>query len=57
MADAINKLPGKLVAIVSPLCKALRSQFHTVLYQVRHLNPVECAFFFVSIDTTGCPCS
>src|SRR3989441_8372634 len=32
---AINKLPTKLVAIASPERKALRSQFHTLLYRAR----------------------
>jgi hypothetical protein len=35
LRHAINKLPGKLVAIASPVRKALRSQFHTVLYRAR----------------------
>jgi hypothetical protein len=30
-----NKLPTKLVAIASPMRKALRSQFHTLLYRAR----------------------
>jgi hypothetical protein len=29
------KLPGKLTAIASPVRKALRSQFHTLLYKAR----------------------
>src|SRR5215470_1744375 len=32
---ALNKLPGKLTAITSPVRKALRSQFHTLLYKAR----------------------
>jgi len=32
---ALNKLPKKLTAIASPVRKALRSQFHTLLYRVR----------------------
>jgi hypothetical protein len=32
---AVIKLPGKLAAIASPLRKALRSQFHTLLYRAR----------------------
>jgi hypothetical protein len=32
---AINKLPKKLAAITSPVRKALRSQFHTLLYRAR----------------------
>jgi hypothetical protein len=32
---AINKLPKKLVAIASPVRKALRTQFHTLWYRAR----------------------
>jgi hypothetical protein len=35
LRHAITKLPGKLAAIASPLRKALRSQFHTLLYRAR----------------------
>src|SRR5712691_5727716 len=35
LRHAINKLPGKLTAIVTPVRKALRSQFHTLWYQAR----------------------
>jgi hypothetical protein len=35
LRHAINKLPGKLVAIASPVRKALRTQFHTLLYRAR----------------------
>jgi hypothetical protein len=35
LRHAINKLPKKLAAIASPARKALRSQFHTLLYQAR----------------------
>jgi len=35
LRHAINKLPKKLAAIASPVRKALRSQFHTLLYRVR----------------------
>jgi hypothetical protein len=35
LRHAINKLPSKLVAIASPVRKALRSQFHTLLYRAR----------------------
>src|SRR6266705_2763591 len=35
LRHAINKLPAKFVAIASPVRKALRSQFHTLLYRVR----------------------
>src|SRR5215831_1986700 len=35
LRHARNKLPGKLVAIASPVRQALRSQFHTLLYRAR----------------------
>ena len=35
LRHAINKLPAKLVALASPVRKALRSQFHTLLYRAR----------------------
>jgi hypothetical protein len=35
LRHAINKLPGKLTAIAAPVRKALRSQFHTLLYWAR----------------------
>jgi hypothetical protein len=35
LRHAINKLPKKLAAITSPVRKALRTQFHTLLYRVR----------------------
>src|SRR2546425_3588642 len=35
LRHALNKLPGKLVAIASPVRKALRSKFHTLLYRAR----------------------
>src|SRR5437016_646047 len=35
LRHAINKLPAKLTSIASPVRKALRSQFHTVLYRAR----------------------
>ena len=35
LRHAINKLPGKLTAIASPVRKALRSQFHTLLHRCR----------------------
>jgi hypothetical protein len=35
LRHAINKLPKKLVAIASPVRKALRTQFHTLLYRAR----------------------
>jgi hypothetical protein len=35
LRHALNKLPGKLMAIASPVRKALRAQFHTLLYRAR----------------------
>ena len=35
LRHALNKLPKKLVAITSPVRKALRTQFHTLLYRAR----------------------
>jgi hypothetical protein len=35
LRHAINKLPMKLAAVSSPVRKALRSQFHTLLYRAR----------------------
>ena len=35
LRHALTKLPGKLVAIASPVHKALRSQFHTLWYRAR----------------------
>src|SRR5499427_3901502 len=35
LRHAINKLPGKLTAIATPVRKALRTQFHTLLYRAR----------------------
>jgi hypothetical protein len=35
LRHAITKLPGKLTAIAFPVRKALRSQFHTLLYRAR----------------------
>jgi hypothetical protein len=35
LRHALNKLPKKLAAIASPVRKALRSQFHTLLYRAR----------------------
>jgi hypothetical protein len=35
LRHALTKLPGTLAAIASPLRKALRSQFHTLLYRAR----------------------
>jgi hypothetical protein len=35
LRHALNKLPKKLVALPSPVRKALRSKFHTLLYRAR----------------------
>jgi hypothetical protein len=35
LRHALNKLPGKLMAIPSAMRKTLRSQFHTLLYRAR----------------------
>ena len=35
LRHALNKLPKKLTAIASPVRKAIRSQFHTLLHRVR----------------------
>jgi len=35
LRHAINKLPAKLTATASPVRKALRSQFHTLVYRAR----------------------
>jgi hypothetical protein len=35
LRHALNKLPKKLAAITSPVRKALRAQFHTLLYRAR----------------------
>jgi hypothetical protein len=35
LRHALNKLPKKLMAIASPMRKALRSQFHTLWYRAR----------------------
>jgi hypothetical protein len=35
LRHAFTKLPGKLAAIASPVRKALRTQFHTLLYRAR----------------------
>ena len=40
LRHAINKLPGKLAAIASPVRKALRCQFHTLLYRARQRKGV-----------------
>jgi hypothetical protein len=50
LRHAINKLPGKLTAIASPVRKALRSQFHTLLYRARQgcVPPFTHMAFFTS---------
>jgi hypothetical protein len=40
LRHALNKLPKKLAAITSPVRKALRSQFHTLLYRARQRKSV-----------------
>jgi hypothetical protein len=40
LRHALNKLPGKLVAIASPRRKTLRTQFHTLLYRARQRQGV-----------------
>jgi hypothetical protein len=35
LRHALNKFPGKLTTIASPIRKALRSQFHTLLHRAR----------------------
>src|SRR5438876_5834576 len=40
LRHAINKLPAKLTSIASPVRKALRSQFHTLLYRARQRKGV-----------------
>jgi hypothetical protein len=42
LRHALTKLPGKLTAIASPVRKALRSQFHTLLYRARQRRACEC---------------
>src|SRR5438132_1760386 len=41
LRHAINKLPGKLAAIASPVRKPLRSQFHTLLYRARQRKSLQ----------------
>ena len=48
LRHAINKLPGKLTAITSPVRKALRTQFHTLLYRARQRKSLQ-----VFADSTG----
>ena len=40
LRHALNKLPATLVAIASPVCQALRSQLHTLLYRARQRRGV-----------------
>jgi hypothetical protein len=40
LRHAIKKLPGKLAAITSPVRKALRTPFHTLLYRARQRQGV-----------------
>jgi len=40
LRHALTKLPGKLVSLASPVRKALRSQFHTLLYRARQRKGV-----------------
>jgi len=40
LRHAINKLPGKLTAIATPVRKALRSKFHTLLHRARQRKGV-----------------
>jgi len=40
LRHALNKLPKKLAAVASPVRKALRSQFHTLLYRARQRKGV-----------------
>jgi hypothetical protein len=35
LRHALNKLPGKLTSIATPVRKALRSKFHTLLHRAR----------------------
>ena len=42
LRHALNKLPKKLTAIASPVRKALRSQFHTLLYRARQRKACGC---------------
>jgi hypothetical protein len=40
LRHALNKVPGQLVAIASPVRMALRTQFHTLLYRAGHRKGV-----------------
>jgi hypothetical protein len=40
LRHALNKLPKKLAAIASPVRKALRSQFHILVYRARQRRGV-----------------
>jgi len=39
LRHALLKLPKKLVAIASPVRKALRTQFHTLWFRARQRKP------------------
>ena len=45
LRHALLKLPKKLVAIASPVRKALRTQFHTLLYRVRQRKHLQVFAF------------
>jgi hypothetical protein len=53
LRHAITKLPGKLTAIASPVRKALRSQFHTLLYRARQRKSLRV--FGLSLQATWGP--
>jgi hypothetical protein len=58
LRHAINKLPGKLTAIASPVRKALRSQFHTLLHRARQrkgLRYLRWAKGYVALRSTSLP--
>ena len=46
LRHALLKLPGKLMAIASPVRKALRSQFHTLLYKARRRRGLRVSLNF-----------
>src|SRR5262245_15765082 len=59
LRHAINKLPSKLVAIASPVRKALRSQFHTLLYRARQRKALRVFALgqrgYATLPTTSLP--
>ena len=58
LRHALNKLPGKLTAIASPVRKALRSQFHTLWYRARQRKGLRCLPWgnaSVTLPTTSPP--